>query len=1031
MLYKEKLEPALRADLFQNPPSNYRGTPFWAWNCELKTETLVEQIGMMKKMGLGGFHMHVRTGMSSSYLTDEFMGHIRTCVEKAREENMLAWLYDEDRWPSGAAGGIVTKDLQYAARSLLFTPTPYAADGFEADAVPMDASESERVRQENGVFLAAYDVLLHEDGTLRSYRRIGKEESAEGVKWYAYREISPASPWFNNQRYLCTLDPKATDRFLEVTHERYKEVVGEDFGGLIPAIFTDEPQFPPKQTLDFPAERKDVFMPWVDDLPETYRAVYGEDLLDSLPELFWELPEGKVSQARYRFHDYVTELFASNFCDRVGDWCSKNNLYLGGHLMEEPTLRSQTHMVGEAMRSYRAFKDMPGIDMLCDFHEYNTAKQAQSAKHQQGGEAMLSELYGVTGWDFDFRGHKLQGDWQAALGVTVRVPHLTWMSMKGEAKRDYPAAIGYQSPWWDRYSLIETHFARLNTALTRGKPVVKVGVVHPIESYWLHWGPGAQTAAVREQLEKNFAELTETLLFGSIDFDFICESRLPDLCPAASAPLQVGEMAYDTVIVPACHTLRGTTVERLEAFRKAGGKLVFLGECPRWVDAVASDRVKPLYEQSLRVDFKASAVLEALEGDRLIDIRRKNGARCDRILYQLRQDGEGRWLFLANGKNPVSPDVDEADPLRIRIKGEYALNLYDTMTGDIAPLSASYEGGWTVIERDWHMHDSLLLRLEPGRGSGEKAAQTEKKAVSCAPARVKITLDEPNAMLLDLAQFRLDDGAWNAEEELLRLENICRRQIGLPDRGGQVPQPYVIPQETPEHTITLRFAIDSRIAVSGAKLALEDAADTVIRLNGALVPSITDGWYVDKAIETVPLPDFPAGENTLELTVPLGRRTNLEWCYLLGDFGVTVAGRTKTITEPVRTLAFGDFTHQGLPFYTGCVTYHFPVTVKNGALTLRVPHYRGALMEVSIDGAYAGPIVFAPYTLTKTDLADGEHQVELKLIGTRQNGFAQLHHTQGIYFYQSPRSWRTEGDKWTYEYQFKKAGVLRAPDILE
>ena len=113
------------------------------------------------------------------------------------------------------------------------------------------------------------------------------------------------------------------------------------------------------------------------------------------------------------------------------------------------------------------------------------------------------------------------------------------------------------------------------------------------------------------------------------------------------------------------------------------------------------------------------------------------------------------------------------------------------------------------------------------------------------------------------------------------------------------------------------------------------------------------------------------------------------------------------------------------------MTYHFPVTVKNGALTLRVPHYRGALMEVSIDGAYAGPIVFAPYTLTKTDLADGEHQVELKLIGTRQNGFAQLHHTQGIYFYQSPHSWRSEGDKWTYEYQFKKAGVLRAPDILE
>jgi hypothetical protein len=59
---------------------------------------------------------------------------------------------------------------------------------------------------------------------------------------------------------------------------------------------------------------------------------------------------------------------------------------------------------------------------------------------------MLSELYGVTNWDYDFRGHKSQGDWQACLGVTVRVPHLAWQTMKGEGKRDYPASIFYQSP---------------------------------------------------------------------------------------------------------------------------------------------------------------------------------------------------------------------------------------------------------------------------------------------------------------------------------------------------------------------------------------------------------------------------------------------------------------------------------------------------------------------------------------------------------------------------------------------------------
>jgi hypothetical protein len=100
---------------------------------------------------------------------------------------------------------------------------------------------------------------------------------------------------------------------------------------------------------------------------------------------------------------------------------------------------------------------------------------------------MLSELYGASGWDFDFRGYKLQGDWQAAMGVTVRVPHHGWYTMYGEPKRDYPGSIHDHAPWWTQYHLIEDHFARINTALTRGTPQVRVAVIHPIESCWLQY----------------------------------------------------------------------------------------------------------------------------------------------------------------------------------------------------------------------------------------------------------------------------------------------------------------------------------------------------------------------------------------------------------------------------------------------------------------------------------------------------------------------------------------------------------------
>ena len=116
------------------------------------------------------------------------------------------------------------------------------------------------------------------------------------------------------------------------------------------------------------------------------------------------------------------------------------------------------------MRGMRSFQ-IPGIDILEDRIELTTAKQAQAGAHQFNRQGVLSELYGVTNWDFDFIGHKAQGDWQAACGVTVGVPHLAWVSMAGEAKRDYPASIGYQSPWFREYPLIENHFARINTVM--------------------------------------------------------------------------------------------------------------------------------------------------------------------------------------------------------------------------------------------------------------------------------------------------------------------------------------------------------------------------------------------------------------------------------------------------------------------------------------------------------------------------------------------------------------------------------------
>lgn len=1034
-LYPHNRSAALNLKLFRRPTAEYRGAPFWSWNTKLDRAQLLRQLDYLSEMGMGGAMIHCRTGLATEYLGDEFMELVRVCLDRAKHRKMLLWLYDEDRWPSGFAGGLVTKDPAHRAKYLLWTCRPYGSGATEA-AYGAYAGAN---RAENGTLLAAFDVELNDDGCLKQYRRVpptAPAATATGVRrWYAYLETATPTSWFNNQTYVDTLSRAAIERFIQITHERYRQVLGHEFGRMVPAIFTDEPQFTHKQTFRRATDTHDIVIPWTSG--------FGEDLLDSLPELFWELPDHRASVARYRYHDQLAEQFAAAFADTVGGWCRQHGIALTGHMMDEPTLHSQTRALGEAMRSYRAF-DIPGIDILCDWREYTTAKQAQSAAHQFGCPGVLSELYGVTNWDFDFAGHKAQGDWQAALGVTVRVHHLAWVSMAGEAKRDYPASIFYQSPWYHQYRLVEDHFARLNTVLTRGQPGVRVGVLHPIESYWLCFGPEEQTRVERAEREASFANLTQWLLHGLIDFDFICESLLPQQWQPDREKFRVGRMAYDVVVVPPMRTIRSTTLDRLEQF---AGPIIFAGEIPSLVDAVPSDRAVKLAARHAHIDFNRARLLDALAAYRDVDVP---GATA--LLYQLRLDGDARHLFLCN------TDVLHAHRHTVRVRGRWDVAALDTLTGQQRRMPADVEREWTSFDYEFPAHGHLLITLTPQRRSlpAPRKPAPSFREIGHLAGPVRVTLSEPNALVLDQAEWRVNRGSWQPREEILRLDNLVRQQFGLPPRTGNIPQPWCDTRPSPVlGTVELRFEIVCDVPVARPLLALENALHTTIHLNRSEVPVKPTGWWVDEAIHTVRLPALKKGRHTLVLTTPYTRQSGLEWCYLLGDFGVALAGRHARVMAPVRQLAFGDWVTQGLPFYTGNITYHatlagngrplalqfhWPRGVRLQTTTLPVnqsqidtlPQTRIPLVGVNLDGKPVGHVAFAPFRMELGRLSKGRHKLDLTCYGHRFNAFGSIHNLnhEHLWAETSPDAWRTTGADWSYEYQLRPMGLLTAPVIV-
>lgn len=1026
MLYKKNQAKELDRELFKNPTSEYRAAPFWAWNCELDEKELLWQIEQLRQMGFGGFHMHTRSGMATKYLSDDFMQLIKSCTEKAKEEKMLAWLYDEDRWPSGAAGGYVTKTPKYRQRRLFFTMKKRES---------VQAKDT-AVEQGTTYLLGIYDVILDSRGELAEYHRIENEKDAKGNVWYAYVEVHSSflkSPgWYNGGTYVDTLNKAALESFVQITHEKYKAAVGEEFDATVPAIFTDEPQFSYYWNLPAPQTRTDATLPWTPDMDDTFLAAYGYDIREKLPELFWELPEGKVSASRYHFHDHVCERFASAFADTCGKWCEKNGISFTGHLYGEYTLLGQTRSSGEAMRSYRSFQ-LPGIDMLFNSTEYSTAKQAQSAAHQYGREGVMSELYGVTNWDFDFRGHKFQGDWQAALGITVRVPHLSWVSMKGTGKRDYPASMNYQVPWYKEYPYIEDHYARLNTVLTRGKACVNVGVIHPIESYWLHFGPEESTASIRGQMDEKFDNIVKWLLFDTVDFDFICESTLPDLCGKIGQKLTVGEMAYSTIIVPDCETLRKTTVDILRKFMEAGGNVIFAGEAPKYMDAVPSSEPRLLYERAVKVPFDRYAIVNALSRERLVEIKDAQGKNPEQFIYQMREDGECYHLFIANARPRTERFCNGTQgPTHavIKIKGEFVPELMNTLSGEVETVNFVTQSGVTTVFYDFYENDSLLLTLRPGSGCNQQiAADCAQKELGTIDFRSKVQYirHEDNVCLMDLAEYVLNDGAYENMEEILRIDGILRKKFGWPLATGQDMQPWALEKEEVTNFVTLRYRVKSEEAFENICLCAEEIEG--LELNGENIALKEAGYFVDKSIKKYTLPRLRVGENVITVKVPFSKRESLEACYLTGDFNVVLEGCEKTLVKASDSIGFGDIGAQGMPFYGGNITYRVKINVPEACdLRINIAQYKGALTRVTMDGQDMGNIVFAPYDLEIENVAGGEHTVEFTLFGNRHNTFGALHNC-GPSIYYGQHYWYSTGNSWCYEYNIKKTGILKSPVI--
>jgi hypothetical protein len=981
---------------FRNPPSEYRGAPFWAWNGRLDPSELRRQIRLMHRMGMGGFFMHSRVGLATPYLSEEWMDCVAACVDEAAKLDMKAWLYDEDRWPSGAAGGLVTRNPAYRERQLEMLTFDGAAD-FRWD------------KQYLAAFVAAIDPP--KASGVRRLRRGEKPILAKGEKILAFRvKVKDCSAWYNGFTYIDTMNPRAVREFLRVTHEAYLKRFGKQFGRTIPGIFTDEPTYGKCPGPNF--------LQWTNNLPQRFRKRYGYDLLDRLVELLFDVDGRTVSQARWHYYDCITALFVDAFAKQIGRWCQRHGLAFTGHVLGEETLITQTNVVGSPLRFYE-YMQAPGMDVLTEYRrEYDTAKQVSSAAHQFGRRWRLTETYGCTGWDFNFAGHKAVGDWQAALGINLRCQHLAWYTMEGEAKRDYPAAIFYQSPWWEAYGKVEDYFARVHVLMSRGKEVRDLLVIHPVESIWTLY------AMNNDQAKRDYKDmawkLRDALLAAHLDFDWGDEDilarhgRVRRL--GGKAVLTVGQADYTAVLVPPLRTIRSTTLALLQKFRQAGGTVVFSRQAPDYVDALPS-REAANFAAACPRPANDAALIEAVEpAARRVSIADGKGKPIASALYCLREDAEAYYLFVCNTGHNLFGKKEEDVAVRDRplafdqvcidvsgTPGGSPLEL-DPDTGDI------YTADGKIRVRGWRIQTSL-----PAIGSRlfvlpkKRPAQTwprrkvlrdvRRQALS---GRWDVQLSEPNCLVLDRPVYRIGDGPWEGPAEILRVDHAVHDAMGVPRRARGMVQPWARPKvEKPKTAkVELSYAFDVEVLPAGPLyLAVERPETFRVAVNGQAIASDAEcGWWVDRSLRKLPIDPavLHLGRNELTAACEYSElHSGLEIIYLLGDFGTKVDGTEVAITAAPRTLRLGNWVKQGLAFYSGSVSYRQtiqPRLTQGRRLFVAVPAYEGVAVRVLVDGQPAGIIAWPPYELEITHLVKGPSAVlTVEVLGHRRNSHGPLH----------------------------------------
>jgi len=976
-------------DGFKQPAEEYGTIPFFVWNGEITKASIDERMRDYKDAGCGGVIVHPRPGLITEYLSDNWFELFQYTVAKGKELKMKVWIYDENSYPSGFGGGHVPAEMPESYnQGQGLQPT-------ESKTIPSDYEKY-------------YLILKEVDGKYEDIAStIASELKKSGNYILFLKTYYRKSDWFGGFSYVDILYPGVTEKFLEVTMSGYKKMSGDEFGKTVSGVFTDEPE------INSPGGIR-----WTPELFDIFQEQWGYDLKRNLPSLFKKVGDWK--KVRHNYTKTLLWFFIERWSKPASEYYKKLGLNFTGHYWEHgwPSMR----LGGDNMAMY-AYHSVPGIDML--FNQFNeesskaqfgnirSVKELASVANQFNRPRTLSETYGGAGWETTFKDLKRLGDWEYALGVNLMNQHLSFFTLAGARKSDYPPSFSYHNPWWESYSYLNNYYARLSLVLSSGHQKNNIIVLEPTTTAWLYdsyLNKGKDPHITK--VGNGFQEFVTKIEKKQVEYDLGSEDIIKNHGKADGKRLRVGKRTYSTVVIPPLmENLNTATFDLMKKFVKGGGRLVVFSK-PNLVDGEFSSEATAFFNQkksniiySETLDENSLQLLLKQQKLKFYDV---NGGN---LFHHRRQLKDGQIVFLVNS------DLNEKTTGTFSINGNDAI-LLNAFKGEIADCQEEVSGENIKLKFKLEPAESLLFYVSNKKMKGYQLPDKKENLISLSSDfQMDIEKDEVNALPIDFCDLKIKD------QIIKDIHVSSASQKVFVEHGFSNGDPWnhsiqyktnILDRDNFEKNsgfeATYYFNIEGKFDWSDFKLVVERPELWSVSINGKELQPLPDSWWLDYSFKVFSIGKWlHTGVNEVVINcTPMKIHAEIESVYILGDFSLTPAAKGWILKPPNKEIIKGSWKEQGLPFYSWDMTYRkdFYIQEKGTYYEIGLEDWKGTVAQIYANGKHAGTMALPTDRVELTDLIKiGTNQIEVIITGSLKNLLGP-HHNNPKAGLSGPGNWR-------------------------